>query len=762
MNIKFNDSFFLYVKEIAPTEAKKPKSLPTNFIFVVDVSGSMYGEIDLIRKQLKNKLPNLVKEGDTVTIIWFSGRSDSGILKEEVEVKSLKNLQELNSAIDRFLRPIGATAFQKPLELAHEAIGRIKQNRPDSVFSLIFLTDGYNNDCPWDSVIKSLKKLEGDLAASTFVEYGYYADSRRIAEMAEMVGGEKLEAQRFDDYDVIFENKLQKTYSTSKKILVDAPKNRKYEFAFTTDGDEIILYLVNDGQVQVPADTKELLFFTTKSQGMFIDYDNLFNVKQSDMDYYTKLIYASLYVLSEKLQTESVEDVFKVLGDKHLYTFFTNAYGKEKLMAFKTMVKEAVSDNAKRFVQGRSRNLVADENAYCVMNFIEDLTTDENALIYPGHSDFNYKRIGAKKVQKAGLITEEQKEKIASASNVEELKNLVAGLDATELKFEYNDKNKGYEISNLVWDSKRANLSVNLNIDGYVNLPENKFGLTKVDTNVFRNYTIIKDGILNMQRLPLSLSETTFNKFKAQGLVSGIYDANQIYVVDFSSLPVVNKTMVRNISAKVLAEKEYELLQLKALEKVYKYYESANFPKVSKGIVEKYGAEAEVWLRELGITDGGFSPKTTTEKGTDVYMAVELNTKISLHSTIPTVEKTLNRIDEVNDSKNKKPKPLNPVEEIMKVAVDDYKTQTSSKMYLSLDESLQKKALQTWLNDAKMTVRKKRRALLQEIAQIKFSLILSKKWFVEFPSFEVDTMNHKINDKELTFKFEMTEKEVNV
>jgi Mg-chelatase subunit ChlD len=760
MNIKFNESFFLTVKEVSPEDkAKKPKSVPTNFIFIVDVSGSMSGEIDLIRKQLKNKLPNLIKEGDTITIIWFSGRSDSGVLKEEIEVRSLKNLQEVNSAIDKFLRPIGATAFQPPLELALESIKRIEKNRPGTVFSLIFLTDGYNNDCSWDGVISSLKKLDGKLAASTFVEYGYYADSRRISEMAELVGGEKVEAQRFDDYDVIFENKLQKTYTSSKKIVVDAPTDRKYDFAFTADNDEIILYSISDDQVQVPADTKSLYFFTTKSKGKFIEVETQTIGISSELQ---RQIYAALYVLSDKLQTESVEEVFKVLGDKHLYTMFTNAYGKEKLMAFKTMVKEAITKESKRFVAGYSKNLVADENAYCVMNFIDDLTEDDNALIYPGHEDFNYKRIGAKKVSAAGLLTEEQKEKIATTTNVEDLKALVAGIDATDLKFEYNDKNKGYAISNLVWSSERANLSVNLTIDGYVNLPENKFGITKVQTHVYRNYTIIKDGILNMQRLPISMSESTFTKFKAQGLVTGTYSPDQIYVVDYSSLPVVNKTMVKNISAKILAEKEYELLQLKALEKVYKYYEGVHFPKVSKGILEQYGAEAETWLRELGITDGGFNPKTTTEKGKDVYMAVELKTKISLHSTIPTVEKTLNRIDEVNDPKNKKSKPLNPVEELMKIAVDDYKTQTTTPLYLSLDEATKTKALETWLKNAKLAVRKKRRALLQEIAQIKFSLILSKKWFIELPSFDVDTFNHKINGKDLTFKFEMTEEEVTV
>lgn len=30
-----------------------------------------------------------MREGDTITIIWFSGNGQSGVLKEEVEVRSL-------------------------------------------------------------------------------------------------------------------------------------------------------------------------------------------------------------------------------------------------------------------------------------------------------------------------------------------------------------------------------------------------------------------------------------------------------------------------------------------------------------------------------------------------------------------------------------------------------------------------------------------------------------------------------------------------
>jgi hypothetical protein len=293
--------------------------------------------------------------------------------------------------------------------------------------------------------------------------------------------------------------------------------------------------------------------------------------------------------------------------------------------------------------------------------------------------------------------------------------------------------------------------------DGYVNLPKNDFGIEKIDTFIFRNYTIIKDGILNMTRLPISLSKETFDKFKSLNLLDelvGDYVQGKTYIVDFSSLPIINKKMVKSISAKVLAEKEYSLLKLQGLAKAYKYYSELHFPKVSTGFVEKYGTEAEAWLKELGITSyNGFAPKMVTEKGNDFYMAVELKTKIAKYSTIPTVASVIKKVEEG--------KALTPVDELLKPAIDDYKAQTTSSLYITLkDQKLKDQVLENWLKTVNKVVADQRKQLLQEIAQIKFSLILSKKWFTEFNSFEEDTLVQKIDGKDLTFKFELAEKEV--
>ena len=94
-HVKLDENYFLVSQEVNPNATVEVvKSI--NHLIIVDVSGSMSYDLPEIRKNLKNKISSLVKENDTVSIIWFSGRNDAGILKEEVHVNSLKQLNDLS------------------------------------------------------------------------------------------------------------------------------------------------------------------------------------------------------------------------------------------------------------------------------------------------------------------------------------------------------------------------------------------------------------------------------------------------------------------------------------------------------------------------------------------------------------------------------------------------------------------------------------------------------------------------------------------
>jgi len=754
-NVKINENYYLTTQEVN-SNATVEVAKKTNHIFVVDVSGSMYHELPLIRTQLKNKLSNLMKEGDTISIVWFSGSRDAGILKEEVEVKSLKTLSDLNDAIDKWLRPVCLTAFLKPLQLVKELIGRIKTNRPDSVFSMIFLTDGYNNDCPWNEVISTLKSLENDIASSTFVEYGYYADTQKLTQMASVLGGEKISCDGFDDFEPMFDAKISTSARGGKKVVVDIEDSYLYDFAFSANEGSVLLYNIEDGKIMVGSDVKEIYFFSPNAVG--VDAGN----QTSDTS-----LYAAIYVLSDKLLNDDAEKIFYALGDQHYYKMLVNAFGKQKLNAFKAAIKECVGDVSKRYpLGGKVLIQPVPDDAYCLMNLIEDLGNINGCLFYPNHESFNYKRIGRKKIASATVLTETEKKRLAEAKSLDEINKITAELaeNKVDVKFENSNPHRGYPLTDLVWNESRANLSVRIYIDGLAVLPKNEFNISQIDSFKFNTFTIVKDGIINIKKLPVSYSPELHSILEKNNIDftmdETIHDARiddntftHTIVIDLTSIPLVNKKMVKEVSAMKLAKQQWELKKLQGDKKVYDYYKKQLFPKTSKTFLSLgLTQECVDWLKEVGITDfNGFAPKVTSAEATDFYMSVNLDTKIKGLSSLPKVEDVVAKI--------KSGATLKLNEWIMSDAIKKYLSQLASDMYLSLSEEQQKGVLKTYLETKSDILNKQRRKILQEIAQIKFSLILSKKWFTEFKSFDENKLDVNFDGQDLTFTFDLNEKE---
>ena len=727
-NVKIDENYFLVSKQVNVSDVVEVDK-KINHIFVVDVSGSMYSELPLIRKQLKNKLATIMREGDTISIVWFSGRNDAGILKEEVEVKSLKTLEDLNTAIDRWLVPVGLTAFLKPLNLTKDLIERIKKNRPDSVFSLMFLTDGYNNDCSFTDVLKTLDDLKTEISASTFVEYGYYADSQKLTQMASILGGEKISCDGFDEFEPLFDNRLSSSISSGKKISVEVPSSL-YDFAFSSDNGQVLLYNIQDGKVLVNENLSEIYFFNTKSIGE----STLLN------DSIKTALYAAVYVLSDKLLNEDAEKLFYVIQDNYYYKQLVGAFGKQKLNSFKASIKECVSDISKRYPEGMSEIKKIDDNAFCLMNLINALSNSD-VVFFPNHEDFNYKRIGRKKVAIGDKLVEADQEKLAAAKNVQEMLEIAKELEEKKINTTFIETNKdhGYGFSDLVWNESRANLSIRIRIDGKVTLPKNNYGIDEVASYRYKTYTLIADGILNVTKLPVNYSEHLVSWLSSNGVSYELKE--NVVVIDLSSVPLINRSMIKGISATELAKLEWELIKCQADAKVYGDYRKNLFPKTSKSFADMLGQECADWLKEIGITDfNGYAPKTENAESTDFYMSVNLDTKIKGMSSLPKVSDVLAKLKNASAV-------LKPSEWLMSKAIKE------------VEAKLNDSDLETFIITKTNESVALKRQVQQKIAEIKFSLIISKKWFKEFKSFDDNKLSVQFDGHNLDFTFDLTEKE---
>jgi len=386
-------------------------------------------------------------------------------------------------------------------------------------------------------------------------------------------------------------------------------------------------------------------------------------------------------------------------------------------------------------------------------------------LFYPNHEAFKYNRIGQKRVARGENLSDADKKRIAEAKNVEELNKITEELKEknVEIKFVNTDPQRGYSLTDLVWNEERANLSVRIRIEGKAELPTNKYGLDEVSTYKYNTFTLVKDGIVNVEKLPVSYTDELYRIISKNGLNAEIDEKAGTIVLDLTQLPIVNKSMVSTISANDLAVQEWELQKLQADKKVYDYYRKSLFPKTSESFVEiltltlgaEKASECAAWLKEIGITDfNGFAPKTDTEESTDFYMSVNLASKIKGLSSLPKVE------DVVTKLKDGKALKLN--EFVMADAIKRYQAQTESELYKSLSEEKQKEVLRTYLIAKSNELNKKKRNAMQAIAQIKFALILSKKWFKEFKSFDDNTLDVTLDGQNLTFVFDLSEKEIKI
>lgn len=124
-------------------EAIKPVEQSVNHVFAVDVSGSMYDVLPKMRSHIKSKLALLVKPKDTVSIIYFSSKSQYGVVFEGEVISGLQDLSKLHQSIDKYLQTLGLTGFVEPIQEAMDIANRLSGN--GNMNSFIFMTDGYDN-----------------------------------------------------------------------------------------------------------------------------------------------------------------------------------------------------------------------------------------------------------------------------------------------------------------------------------------------------------------------------------------------------------------------------------------------------------------------------------------------------------------------------------------------------------------------------------------------------------------------------------------
>ena len=749
-----------FVNQTIKLESQKEKTVEVNthHIFVIDCSGSMYGELPKIRTDLHNKISTVLKPKDSVTIIWFSGRNEFGVVIEDWTVNSPMDLKKVRDAINKYLTDQSLTAFKQPLEEVKRVVERVSKDKKGYLHSMFFLTDGCDNQWSTKEIISAVSSLKESLNAATIVEYGWYCNRELMSNMAQELGGIHTVSKDFQDYEP-YMTKQFSSDNKSKRKYVELESTPEFGVVFNIVDGDIILYTPNENnEVLLGVDGETNVFYFSKNEptGKLLGdaeyFDKTFANGKYKKDNIVTGAYASLFAFSRRSDYNMVSEMLKAIGDVTLIKQKANTFGTQKITELEQKFIDAVNDSNQRYVSGYDPNAEPAEDAYCVLDMITDLMSSEENNFYPQHEAFSYKRIGSKAVSKAGKVSDEDKAKLDELLKNNNLAGLQEAIEdvknnlTSDLVFHYNDELQPCPISDLVWNETRANLSVKVLYKGYVNLPKNNFNLPeKFETQIFRNYTIIKDGICHTYSLPVSLSKDTFKKLQDNDLLKGEkYKTGQIYVLEFSELPVINRKMVDTLSAKDLFQNEYELVKLQASNSYFNYLKKKLFKNASKGFMDLYGKDATDWLATLGLKDYGFNPPKTIEKQGEEISVNTLEIKIDKLSSSVTAKDI-----ESAEKKMSTGVALTPKESLIEPYINEY-----NQFQKLLSGTNSDKLIEDWLYQKSNSFRGSKSKLMTDISKAKFLTIVGKSWFKEFTDRSQKEMTLSFDSKDVKFTVE--------
>jgi len=763
-SFKIADNLFLVQKvaDVKPVPAA-PVEVPIDHIFLYDCSGSMAWDLPKIREQVKKKFPKMLREQDTLTAVWFSGRGECGVLLEKELVATAKDLLEINRAVDRWLKPIGLTGFKEPIELAVAMAKKIVA--AGRTISMTFMSDGCDNQWPKGDVLRAVEPLAALGVTSTFVEYGYYADRALLTQMAEKAGGTLIFAEDFDRYEPVMSKVIGDRPTGAQRVAVGLGGDAIGGFAFEMRGGDLVTYGLKGGVVTVPEDFGEIWYLSPTQVGE----------TSAGSSAAVGALYAAISLFAVRARPDVVLPLLKLTGDVRFIDQFATCFGKQRYSAFMMEAHLAAFDPTRRLVNGYDPTRVPPDDAFTVMQLLEILQADKKATLLLDSPSFKYSRIGRGRVDVTGHLSDEDMlevsklvEQLSKEKDVTRIRELNAKLNAlTEgkneaLRFVRTPQPDGYPILKLVYNEDRPNVSILTKRPGTIDLSYRSdnapsFGIdSPVETYIYRNYAIVKDGLLNLDALPVRVSRATVGQLMALDVpsdtVMALNDEGGELVnvlLQLRKLSTINRKMVKEISAQTYFMTQFELVKAQAAQKVFNHYAKELLPaRVAQETVSKYGPAGAAWLKSLGIGDGFSPPHTVQAESTDFYYGKELKASLKGLGSLPTVKLAQEGKGGAGGA-------------LMRETILRVETFLTSDFYVRA--AAQEEMLRVWLDGERKAAIAKARGLIFEIAQMTFTIIVGQTWFKEFSTIEQGDFDlETANNGKIACKVEMKEVEIKV
>lgn len=590
------------------TQEVKKVAVPTvHHIHILDRSGSMSGSINQLIDQVQLTL-DIISKDDLVSIIWFASHGEYKTL-----FKGAKPSKELKEKLNQLRSTLGCTCFSDPLQEAGEIVKDLR-GLCDTV-SITLFTDGcpvvpWSRDTEFEKCMAIIENFGDDVIAVNTVGYGNYYDQdfmKGLSSFSEY--GIFTHSSRIEEYLSIFENNFErvaesKTESVSIKTYThDVPciyLNRKFS-KMTDNGIQLRKLDKNKNQ-----------FFLFSERHFSFDYNDKEQCsaslrEEANANTVANFMYAYAYNLYYQNKARESLEVLVALQDKFLIDSHMNAFTYDERAAHQKNLENAMLNTSDRYKEGKAtKNYVPAKDAFCVFDLLNILATSDSFYV-PFHSEAqDYQRIGKKTVDH-------------------------------KYQFVYGDEIVVSNMDELVYNKERCNLSIRFKVNGYVDFIDaagaKAVGLpTKVDSYIYRNHSIIKDGTLNLKKIVVMMPENVFDSIMEKrkilevvmfGNIGQHKEIEKMFgqkyvccVVNLSKLPIINMQYNESIDVKDVFEAANELVCYEATQKVLNYY----FKKFSEGATaaqKKVGAYEGKTAEQIKFLEANGIDKSGAYSGTD-------------------------------------------------------------------------------------------------------------------------------------------------
>ena len=663
-----------------------------HYCIAIDVSGSMHYSLESIREHLGNQIATSLAENDLLSIIYYSSNGDFGLILDRFIYKGIDSLMSAKNAV-KMLKSRNLTGFCDPLKLAKKTFTQSETN----IF--IFMSDGYENQNSITSVLNATSDLASVVDYGIVIEYGDYANHDLLLKMGDILGT-TIYAKNVQTYNIQLDTIVKGTYSSN---TIKIPSTDIEQIFFVQDGLTVVPKLV-DNEYIIPID---LVYYVVSFNSNYVPAKEISQLNQG--------LLGLCYINESK--PSKVWEYLGQLGSISLIDQYSGAIGNQKLNEFQQKLLSYIVAETELFEGGFDLNYLPPSNEFNLIDLLQLLSEDEETKVYTRDDRFNYSKIGSSKVQTSTLDEE----------------------NPYKLDYEYVDLIEKGNPLELVYNSSRANISFQVNHKVSVDLTpvinaKKLVGLPeKVETIIFRNYTIVADLILNLKQMVVTTSEETLKI-----IPTDLYEiVNGRVVLFLDKLSLTNRDMIASVDMEAFAEQVLDDKMLAYRQRVFNSLSKENEVKsYSNPFVEKYGEEVANQLSELGIGNNGFSPKVVSVSGQDMYYAPEITTKVAGIQSVPSLDNVIKKVNEKGEAK------LTPGETILYGIYKEYLTFISMPHYVNSAD--QKALLISYLETEQKSIRKVKRNILYNLSKSIFVALLSKQK-IDNDQYEVTKENNKFS-----------------